>query len=93
MDRVPASICIIIGVWNLYDATFWVRLRSSWQIEGNEPEARRLVLIAGPIVGAIGCSSPAMKADQLWLALCCVLFACYWAVEPGGCAGYGIGLR
>ncbi len=29
-----------------------------------------------------------MKAINWLGAICCVLFACYWAVEPGGCAGY-----
>lgn len=92
MDLGTASnMYIIIGVCGIFTMPLLGKVADRLvKSKGNEPEARRLVLIAGPIVGAIGCVLLLMmKADQLWLgAICCVLFACYWAVEPGGCAGY-----
>lgn len=57
---------------------------------GSEPVARRMVLIAGPSVAAVACISLLFNTkDMLWLGVvCCVLFSLYWAVEPGGAAGY-----
>jgi MFS family permease len=57
---------------------------------GGETKARKVMLIFAPAVGvfaslvllASGAGSFAIGV------VACVLFAVYWAIEPGGCAGY-----
>lgn len=56
---------------------------------GNEVMGRKVMLIAAPAVGLIGCASLLMTgAGKIYGLLACVLFAIYWAIEPGGVVGY-----
>jgi len=59
---------------------------------GLESKARKTMLIFAPICGAVACVlllvslTPGMTIIAGLIA--CLLFAIYWAIEPGGCAGY-----
>lgn len=57
---------------------------------GNEPKARKTMLIFAPAVGVIACLTLLGSKGGSFLVgiIACVLFAIYWAIEPGGCAGY-----
>lgn len=57
---------------------------------GNEIVARKTMLIFAPVVGAIACILLLMMDAQSASlgVLVCVLFAIYWAIEPGGVVGY-----
>ncbi|MEA4910093.1 MAG: MFS transporter [Chloroflexi bacterium] len=57
---------------------------------GGETKARKVMLIFAPAVGAVACLVLlASGAGSFAIGIvACVLFAIYWAIEPGGCAGY-----
>lgn len=55
----------------------------------DEPTARRAMLIFAPATGAIACVILlGSKISIALAAVSCILFAVYWAIEPGGVAGY-----
>ncbi|MEG0798569.1 MAG: MFS transporter [Acidaminococcaceae bacterium] len=56
----------------------------------DEIKARKVMLIFAPVVGAIACFLLlTMQASATLLGmLICILFAIYWAIEPGGVVGY-----
>ena len=56
----------------------------------NEIKARKTMLIFGPAVGAVACLLLMTMGPQSTTlgALICILFAVYWAIEPGGVVGY-----
>ncbi len=57
---------------------------------GDETKARKTMLIIAPLVGVVACLTLiASRAGSFAIGVvACVLFAIYWAIEPGGCAGY-----
>jgi MFS family permease len=57
---------------------------------GNEVKGRKAMLILAPSIGIVASILLLlMKGDSIVLAgLICVLFATYWAIEPGGVVGY-----
>lgn len=57
---------------------------------GHEAKARKTMLIFAPIVGAIACILLlTMGPSSIVLGgVICLLFAIYWAIEPGGVVGY-----
>jgi len=57
---------------------------------GSETKARKVMLIFAPAVGVAACLMLlASGAGSFAIGVvACVLFAIYWAIEPGGCAGY-----
>lgn len=59
-------------------------------ILNNEVKARKTMLIFAPVVGVLACVILLMmdaKSTVLGVVVC-VLFAVYWAIEPGGVVGY-----
>lgn len=55
----------------------------------NEPQGRKRMLIFGPGVGAVACLMLLIMGKSFAIGLiCCLMFAIYWAVVPGGSAGY-----
>ena len=56
----------------------------------NEVKGRKAMLILAPCIGIIACIVLLMMGkDSLLLGgIACVLFAIYWAIEPGGVVGY-----
>jgi len=57
---------------------------------GDETKARKVMLIFAPAVGVIACLTLMASGSGSFAVgvIACVLFAIYWAIEPGGCAGY-----
>ncbi|HHY94815.1 MAG TPA: MFS transporter [Firmicutes bacterium] len=54
-----------------------------------EPVGRKIMLIIAPVVGVVACLLLfATRTSFLAGILACILFAVYWAIEPGGVAGY-----
>ncbi len=56
---------------------------------GDEVKGRKLMLIAGPSIGAVACALllSSRRSDAFAYAACFV-FALYWAIVPGGVVGY-----
>lgn len=55
----------------------------------DEVKGRKVMLVFAPVTGAIACVSLMMtSASAAYGLLACVLFAIYWAIEPGGVVGY-----
>lgn len=55
----------------------------------SEPKARKTMLILAPSMGVVACLLLMSSGASLGLTiLSCLLFAVYWAIEPGGVAGY-----
>ncbi|MFA8341813.1 MAG: nitrate/nitrite transporter [Rhodothermaceae bacterium] len=55
---------------------------------GSEARGRKIMLIAGPLTGAIACIL-LLQSDSLLLAyIAAFIFAVYWAIVPGGVVGY-----
>ncbi|HEY8345972.1 MAG TPA: MFS transporter [Symbiobacteriaceae bacterium] len=56
---------------------------------GDEIKARKLMLVFAPAMGIIACLFLFGSARSMAMAvIACILFAIYWAIEPGGVAGY-----
>ncbi len=57
---------------------------------GDETRARKSMLIFAPAVGVVACLLLLVSGAGSFAigVLACVMFAIYWAIEPGGCAGY-----
>ena len=57
---------------------------------GNEVKGRKVMLIFAPVVGILACVLLlSMSATSTILGIVvCILFATYWAIEPGGVVGY-----
>lgn len=56
---------------------------------GNEVQGRKIMLIIAPLVGLLACILLLMtKTSMICGLIACVLFAVYWAIEPGGVVGY-----
>ncbi|MDR3348125.1 MAG: MFS transporter [Acidaminococcales bacterium] len=56
---------------------------------GSEGKARKLMVIIAPICGIIGVLILRLSGVSMaYGIIACVFFAIYWAIEPGGIAGY-----
>jgi MFS family permease len=92
MDLSTATnLYIFIGIAGIFTMPLMGKLSDYLVgVFGNETKARKVMLIFAPAVGIV--------ATLLLLAsgqggfgvgvVACILFAIYWAIEPGGCAGY-----
>lgn len=55
----------------------------------NEAKGRKIMLIFGPAIGVLACALLLLTKTHIFFGIiACVLFSIYWAIEPGGCAGY-----
>lgn len=85
------NLYVIIGVCGIVTMPVLGKLCDNFVKKiGNEAKGRKYSLIFAPICGIVGCSLlPIMTKDAVWLgAVACVIFSLYWAIEPGGVAGY-----
>lgn len=56
---------------------------------GNEVRGRKIMLVFAPLCGIAACILLMLTGYSMLAGLIsCVLFAIYWAIEPGGVAGY-----
>jgi MFS transporter, OFA family, oxalate/formate antiporter len=55
----------------------------------NEAKARKIMIIIAPAIGIVACGLLFLtKVSIIFGIIACILFATYWAIEPGGVAGY-----
>lgn len=92
MDLASATnLYIFIGITGIFTMPLMGKF-SDRLVEkfGNETKARKVMLILAPAVGLAACLFLlASKSGSFAIGvIACVLFAIYWAIEPGGCAGY-----
>jgi MFS transporter, OFA family, oxalate/formate antiporter len=85
------NLYVIIGIAGI--ATMPLMGRVADKIVGkynnNESKGRKVMLIFAPVVGLVACGLLLMsKISIIFGIIACILFATYWAVEPGGVAGY-----
>lgn len=87
---LATNLYIVIGISGIFTMPIMGKV-SDKLVERmpDEVSARKAMLIFAPAVGAVACillmGSGISKALA---AISCVLFAIYWAIEPGGVAGY-----
>lgn len=56
---------------------------------GHEVKGRKAMLIFAPAVGVLACICLLLTTNTVAFGIiACLLFAVYWAIEPGGVAGY-----
>lgn len=56
---------------------------------GSEVKGRKIMLIVGPALGILAVICLLLSSVSIVFAvIASILFAGYWAIEPGGCAGY-----
>ncbi|OHD76044.1 MAG: MFS transporter [Spirochaetes bacterium RIFOXYC1_FULL_54_7] len=84
-----ASVYALIGLVGIFGMPLMGRL-ADWLVQqvGNEPLGRKLMLVAGPVGGALACVLLLGSANRFMAYAACVVFALYWAVVPGGVVGY-----
>ena len=85
------NLYVIIGVCGIFTMPVLGRVCDAFVKKvGNEAKGRKYSLIFAPACGIVGCACLLnMTADTMWLGvIACVIFAFYWAIEPGGVAGY-----
>lgn len=84
------NLYVAIGIAGIFTMPIlgWVADRVVGAVK-NEPLGRKIMLIFAPAVGVVACILLLLtKHSMAFGVLACILFAIYWAVEPGGCAGY-----
>jgi len=92
MDLATATnLYIFIGISGIFTMPIFGRVADALVAKfGHEPKARKTMLIFAPAVGALACLVLLASGRGSFAIgiVACVLFAIYWAIEPGGCAGY-----
>ncbi|NFR88099.1 MULTISPECIES: MFS transporter [unclassified Clostridium] len=85
------NLYIIIGIAGIFTMPIMGRIADKMvgKYNNNEAKARKVMLIFAPIIGLLACGFLLMtKKSIVFGILSCILFAMYWAIEPGGVAGY-----
>jgi MFS family permease len=92
MDLATATnLYIVIGIAGIFTMPLLGKLSDNLVDKlGDETKARKAMLIVAPAMGILACLFLlASGAGSFAIGVvACVLFAIYWAIEPGGCAGY-----
>lgn len=92
MDLATATnLFIVIGIAGIFTMPLLGKLSDNLVDKlDDETKARKAMLIVAPAVGILACLFLlASGAGSFAIGVvACVLFAIYWAIEPGGCAGY-----
>jgi MFS family permease len=84
------NLYIVIGISGIFTMPLLGVVADKMVVKyGNEAKGRKVMLIFGPAIGVIACVLLMLTKTHIFFGIiACVLFAIYWAVEPGGCAGY-----
>jgi MFS family permease len=92
MDLATATnLYIFIGISGIFTMPILGKVADMLVVKlGSEPKARKVMLIVAPAIGVLACLVLlASGAGSFAIGVfACVFFAIYWAIEPGGCAGY-----
>lgn len=81
---------VIIGIAGIFTMPLLGALSDKLVAKvGDEVKGRKIMLMIAPVAGilAIICLLLTVKSI-IFAVIASLLFACYWAIEPGGCAGY-----
>lgn len=95
-ESSAAYVYMLIGVFGLFTMPISGKLSDKLVVkEGNERVARRKMLIISPACGVIGgilmILGPTVVGGTAGLVItviATIFLATYWAITPGGCAGY-----
>jgi len=85
------NLYIFIGISGIFTMPIFGRVADVLVGKlGDETKARKTMLIFAPAVGVLACLVLlASRSGSFVIGIvACILFAIYWAIEPGGCAGY-----
>jgi MFS transporter, OFA family, oxalate/formate antiporter len=85
------NLYIFIGISGIFTMPIFGRVADILVSKlGDETKARKTMLIFAPAVGVLACLILlASRSGSFVIGIvACALFAIYWAIEPGGCAGY-----
>ena len=85
------NLYIIIGIAGIVTMPLMGRIADRMVVKcnNNEAKGRKTMLIIAPIIGLVACGLLLMsKISIIFGIIACILFATYWAIEPGGVAGY-----
>lgn len=84
------NLYIVIGIAGIFSMPLMGKIADKAVGKyNNEAKARKMMIIVAPIIGVLACALLFMsKTSMFFAAISCVLFAIYWAIEPGGVAGY-----
>lgn len=88
---LATNLYVVIGVCGIFTMPIMGAVSDKLVSKmGNEPKARKTMLIFAPAIGAIACILLlSMGPSSVTLGgVICFLFAIYWAIEPGGVVGY-----
>jgi len=82
------NLYILIGGFGLVTMPLMGKLQKKSKSK-NEPHGRKINLILAPIIGVIACFLMIATSRTIIAGIIATLsFAIYWAIEPGGAAGY-----
>lgn len=84
------NLYVIIGIAGIFTMPLLGKVSDKLVVKfNNETKARKVMLILAPIIGVLACLLLLLtKQSKIFAAVACILFAMYWAIEPGGVAGY-----
>ncbi|MCT4621244.1 MAG: MFS transporter [Marinisporobacter sp.] len=84
------NLYVIIGVAGIFTMPLMGKIADHIVTKSiSEAKGRKTVLIFAPITGVIACILLlSTKSSMAFSGIACLLFAIYWAIEPGGVAGY-----
>jgi MFS family permease len=84
------NLYVVIGIAGLFTMPLLGIFADKVVVAVNrESLGRKIMLIIAPCAGVVACILLLLTRLSLVMAvLACILFAVYWAIEPGGVAGY-----
>jgi len=84
------NLYVIIGIAGIFTMPIMGKVADNVVARvQNEPKGRKYMLIFAPVTGLLACLCLLMSKTSIAFAgIACILFAVYWAIEPGGVAGY-----
>ncbi|SHJ49161.1 MFS transporter [Tepidibacter formicigenes] len=84
------NLYVVIGIAGIFTMPFMGFIADKLVSKlKNETKARKLMITFAPITGVIACIVLMTgKGAAILSIVSCIIFAVYWAIEPGGVAGY-----
>lgn len=81
---------VIIGITGIFTMPLLGILADKIVVKvGNEVKGRKIMLMIAPSLGIIAILLLLLsKVSLVFAVIAALIFAGYWAIEPGGCAGY-----
>jgi MFS family permease len=88
--NTATNLYVVIGLVGIFSMPIMGRAADKLvQKYGVEAKARKYMLILAPALGILACLLLLFGKSMIPVeVVACVLFATYWAIEPGGAAGY-----